>query len=112
MKTTDGGAVEAVALIVQIHLEQNRLDLALKEVQAAKSWAQDSLLVNLAESWVGLRVVSTRPAMVGMGILTCYRAVRSISKLSTYSKNSHKRPRPRPHKVWFHKQLPKSILAD
>ncbi|PSS20636.1 hypothetical protein M430DRAFT_66311 [Amorphotheca resinae ATCC 22711] len=50
------GNLEAVALIVQIHLEQNRLDLAIKEVQAARSWAQDSLLVNLAESWVGLRV--------------------------------------------------------
>lgn len=47
----------SVALIVQIHLQQNRSDLALKEVQAAKRWAQDSLLVNLAESWVGLRVV-------------------------------------------------------
>jgi hypothetical protein len=51
--------VEAVALIVQIHLEQNRTDLAIKEVQAARRWAQDSLLVNLAESWVGLRVVSS-----------------------------------------------------
>ncbi|KAJ0426638.1 coatomer epsilon subunit-domain-containing protein [Aspergillus carlsbadensis] len=50
------GNLEAVALIVQIHLQQNRADLALKEVQAAKRWAQDSLLVNLAESWVGLRV--------------------------------------------------------
>jgi len=49
--------VFSVALIVQIHLQQNRSDLALKEVQAAKRWAQDSLLVNLAESWVGLRVV-------------------------------------------------------
>jgi coatomer protein complex subunit epsilon len=49
--------VEAVAVIVQIHLEQNRLDLAIKEVTAARRWAQDSLLVNLAESWVGLRVV-------------------------------------------------------
>lgn len=48
--------LEAVALIVQIHLQQNRTDLALKEVQAAKRWAQDSLLINLAESWVGLRV--------------------------------------------------------
>jgi hypothetical protein len=47
----------SVALIVQIHLQQNRTDLALKEVQAAKRWAQDSLLVNLAESWVGMRVV-------------------------------------------------------
>ncbi|CEL05566.1 coatomer epsilon subunit-domain-containing protein [Aspergillus pseudodeflectus] len=50
------GNLEAVALVVQIHLQQNRADLALKEVQAAKRWAQDSLLVNLAESWVGLRV--------------------------------------------------------
>ncbi|KAJ6013502.1 coatomer subunit epsilon [Penicillium herquei] len=50
------GNLEAVALIVQIHLQQNRSDLALKEVQAAKRWAQDSLLVNLAESWLGLRV--------------------------------------------------------
>ncbi|CZT11133.1 probable coatomer epsilon subunit [Rhynchosporium agropyri] len=50
------GSLEAVALIVQIHLEQNRTDLAVKEVAAARRWAQDSLLVNLAESWVGLRV--------------------------------------------------------
>ena len=49
--------VEAVALIVQIHLQQNRTDLALKEVLAAKKWAQDNLLINIAESWVGLRVV-------------------------------------------------------
>lgn len=48
--------MDAVALIVQIHLSQNRTDLALKEVTAARRWAQDSLLVNLAESWVGLRV--------------------------------------------------------
>ncbi|KAF4629672.1 hypothetical protein G7Y89_g8475 [Cudoniella acicularis] len=50
------GNLEAVALIVQIHLQQNRTDLAIKEVQAARRWAQDSLLVNLAESWVGMRV--------------------------------------------------------
>ncbi len=53
----DSLGVISVALIVQIHLQQNRTDLALKEVQAAKRWAQDSLLVNLAESWVGMRVV-------------------------------------------------------
>ncbi|QUC16095.1 uncharacterized protein UV8b_00336 [Ustilaginoidea virens] len=50
------GSLEAVALIVQIHLQQNRTDLAVREVAAAKRWAQDSLLVNLAEAWVGLRV--------------------------------------------------------
>ncbi|KAJ5082429.1 coatomer epsilon subunit-domain-containing protein [Penicillium argentinense] len=50
------GNLEAVSLVVQIYLQQNRSDLALKEVQTAKRWAQDSLLINLAESWVGLRV--------------------------------------------------------
>ncbi|KAI1646295.1 coatomer epsilon subunit-domain-containing protein [Daldinia loculata] len=50
------GSLDAVALIAQIHLQQNRTDLALKEVAAARRWAQDSLLVNLAESWVGLRL--------------------------------------------------------
>lgn len=55
---TNNVAVEAVSLIVQLHLQQNRTDLALKEVLAAKKWAQDNLLINVAESWVGLRVVS------------------------------------------------------
>jgi coatomer subunit epsilon len=50
------GNLEAVALLTQIHLSQNRTDLALKEVQAAKRWAQDSLLINLAEAWLGMRV--------------------------------------------------------
>lgn len=54
------GNLEAIALIAQIHLQQNRTDLALKEVQAARKWAQDSLLVNIAESWVGLRVGGER----------------------------------------------------
>lgn len=49
------GSLEAVALLVQIHLAQNRTDLALKEVAAAKRWANDSLLINIAESWVNLR---------------------------------------------------------
>lgn len=49
------GSLEAVALLTQIHLIQNRTDLAVKEVQAAKRWAQDSLLINLAEAWTNLR---------------------------------------------------------
>jgi coatomer protein complex subunit epsilon len=48
--------LEAVALIVQIHLSQNHTAAAQKEVLSAKKWAQDSLLINLAESWVGLRL--------------------------------------------------------
>ena len=49
------GSLDAVALIVQIHLLQNRTDLALKEAASARSFAQDALLVNLAESWIGMR---------------------------------------------------------
>ncbi|KAK4636019.1 Coatomer subunit epsilon-1 [Fulvia fulva] len=49
------GSLDAVALIIQIHLSQTRVDLALKEARSARSFAQDALLVNLAESWIGLR---------------------------------------------------------
>lgn len=49
------GSLDAVALIIQIHLSQNRMDLAVKEAKSARSFAQDALLVNLAESWIGMR---------------------------------------------------------
>ncbi|KAK4556977.1 hypothetical protein LTR86_005958 [Recurvomyces mirabilis] len=49
------GSLDAVALIIQIHLLSNRPDLAAKEAQSARSFAQDALLVNLAEAWVGMR---------------------------------------------------------
>jgi coatomer subunit epsilon len=49
------GNLEAVAFIIQIHLSQNRTDLAVKEVQAAKRSAQDSLLINLAKARLGMR---------------------------------------------------------
>lgn len=55
----DSSASCSIALTVQIHLQQNRTDLALKEIQAARKWAQDNLLVNIAESWVALRLVCT-----------------------------------------------------
>lgn len=51
------GSLDAVALIVQVHLSQNRTDLAVKEAKGARSFAQDALLVNLAESWIGIRQV-------------------------------------------------------
>jgi coatomer subunit epsilon len=50
------GNLEAVMLLTQIHLSQNRSDLAMREVQSAKRWAQDSLLINLAEAWLGMRL--------------------------------------------------------
>ncbi|KAJ9632181.1 hypothetical protein H2203_000584 [Taxawa tesnikishii (nom. ined.)] len=49
------GSLDAVALIIQIHLGQNRTDLAVSAAKSARSFAQDALLVNLAESWIGLR---------------------------------------------------------
>lgn len=61
--STDFTPLNSIALITQIHLQQNRTDLALKEVSAARKWAQDSLLVNIAESWVGMRVVR-RPSYI------------------------------------------------
>jgi coatomer protein complex subunit epsilon len=51
------GSLECVALMVQCYLVLNRNDLAVKEVLSAKRWGQDSLLVNLAEAWVGMRLV-------------------------------------------------------
>lgn len=58
------GSLDAVALIVQIQLQQNRVDLAAKEAKNARGWAQDALVVNLVESWVGLREVC-KTEMVG-----------------------------------------------
>ena len=49
------GSLDAVALTVQIHLMQNRTDLAVQQAKSARSFAQDALLVNMAESWVGMR---------------------------------------------------------
>ncbi|THC96531.1 hypothetical protein EYZ11_003975 [Aspergillus tanneri] len=51
-----GKSDEALALLTKHQGNLEASDLALKEVQAAKRWAQDSLLVNLAESWVGMRI--------------------------------------------------------
>jgi hypothetical protein len=92
--------VEAVALITQIHLEQNRTDLALKEVKAARSWAQDSLLVNLAESWVGVRVVCRVGGLYhcDFGANNTNRAAKDTSRHSTFSRSWH---RPRRHHPMF-----------
>jgi hypothetical protein len=38
-----------MALIIQIRLAQHNFEAAEKELIAAKSWAQDSLLAQLAE---------------------------------------------------------------
>lgn len=48
--------LECVSLKVQILLELNRVDLAQRELDLAKTWAEDVPLIQLIEAWVGLRV--------------------------------------------------------
>ncbi|KAG8864062.1 hypothetical protein FRB96_006935 [Tulasnella sp. 330] len=51
--------IECVALIVYIYLSIARADLAKKEYEAAKKWADDSLLIQMIEATIGLAVVCT-----------------------------------------------------
>ncbi|KAF8479624.1 coatomer epsilon subunit-domain-containing protein [Russula ochroleuca] len=46
--------LEAVAIAVQIYLSIHRSDLARKEFERAKHWAEDDLLLQLIESTIGL----------------------------------------------------------
>ncbi|CAG8591551.1 4111_t:CDS:2 [Paraglomus brasilianum] len=47
--------LENVALIIQIYIQLDRLDLAKRELASAKTWAEDATLAQLMEAWVGLR---------------------------------------------------------
>ncbi|KAI0046555.1 hypothetical protein FA95DRAFT_1560020 [Auriscalpium vulgare] len=46
--------LEAVAVIVQVYLSIHRPDLARKEYERSKAWAEDDLLLQLIESSIGL----------------------------------------------------------
>ncbi|KTW29411.1 hypothetical protein T552_01363 [Pneumocystis carinii B80] len=46
--------VEAVALIVQILLKENRLKAAQKEIEIARKWAPDDVIIQLSEAWIDL----------------------------------------------------------
>lgn len=48
-------SLEAVALTIQIHLACNQLQQAQTTLDAAKKWAQDAELIQLAEAWVHVR---------------------------------------------------------
>src|ERR1700722_2436731 len=47
-------ATPRAALMVHIYLSINRADLAKKEFERAKQWAEDDLLLQLIESFIGL----------------------------------------------------------
>lgn len=49
------GSLECISLIIHIRLLQNRLELAQKELLAAKKWAQDNIVFNISEAWVNFR---------------------------------------------------------
>ncbi|KAF9006154.1 coatomer complex protein [Cyathus striatus] len=51
---TETEDLEAVAVIVQIYLSINRPDLAKKQFERSKRWAEDDLLLQLIESNIGL----------------------------------------------------------
>jgi len=44
--------LECAAMIVQIYLKMDRVDLAKKELTAIRSWADDATLAQLIEAWV------------------------------------------------------------
>lgn len=50
----EGGDLELVALRIHILLSINRTDLAQQLFTEARSWAEDSLLIQLVEAWIGL----------------------------------------------------------
>lgn len=52
-------SLEAAALLIQIYLSIDQLAQAQTTLKAAKGWAQDAELIQLAESWVSLRAGGT-----------------------------------------------------
>ena len=110
-----------VALITQIYLQQSQTELATKEVNMARQWAQDSVLVNLAEAWVGLRVVSGQRSRASISLVisrtaytetSAYRAGRSINRHTTSSRSLRRRLRRRRTRPWSARPSPSCILGD
>ncbi len=50
------GGLEAISLLVNLRLIQNRPDLASKELKSAKKHAQDNTIFNFAEAWYNVEV--------------------------------------------------------
>lgn len=52
-------SIECVVTLIQIYLSINRLDLALNELNLAKSWSEDYVLLQISETWLNLFGVQT-----------------------------------------------------
>jgi hypothetical protein len=100
-------ADERVAIIIQIRLAQNNHEAAEKELHAAKSWAQDSLLAQLAEvlTLLSFEMLICRPGC------PLRKAVKGLREHSTFMKNSLNHPHP-PQNRFSVRQSPKFNLAD
>jgi len=73
--------LEAVALIIQIRIAQHNLEAAEKELNATKSWAQDSMLAQLAEAWVNL-------AKGGEGVQGAYYIYEELAQSASSTSKS------------------------
>ena len=55
LTSSDTRDERSVALLVQLYLSLDRLDLAKQTYASAKVWAEDSLIIQLCEAWIGLK---------------------------------------------------------
>lgn len=65
---SDGDSFDRVALQVQILLALDQLPIARQVYEQAKTWAEDSLVIQLCEAWIGLRTVSPAALITFHGI--------------------------------------------
>ena len=100
-------ADERVAIIIQIRLAQNNHEAAEKELNAAKSWAQDSLLAQLAEVYtlLVLKILICRPGC------PLQKEEKGLREHTTFTKSSLNHPHP-PQSRFSAKQSLKFNLAD
>ena len=61
-----------------------RPDLAQRELETAKSWADDALLLQLAEAWVNLSAASIRTAICEAILMPFFLGRRALPVYCLY----------------------------
>ncbi|KAL7008579.1 hypothetical protein EMMF5_001841 [Cystobasidiomycetes sp. EMM_F5] len=69
---------ECVALLIQIYLSLDRLDLAKSTYATAKTWAEDSLIIQLCEAWIGLKQGGQDEAPGYQAAFYCYDEISGM----------------------------------
>ena len=72
-----------VLLTTQIHLSRHSLALAASTISASKRWAQDSLLINLAEAYLNLRLGSSEKYQSAFYVFEELASAPSTSSIKT-----------------------------